>query len=214
MKKQTGSFPFVSLCDRTVSHIPLHRQIYEKMRQTILSGELAAKSRLPSSRALAAQLGISRMTVVNAYDQLFAEGYLEGKIGAGTFVASSLPEELLLAPKTQTVKTAAFSRELNLSKKGRLIAQDYKDVLLEHATNKFIPFQNGLTAVDSFPFETWARIAARQHRHAPPATLTNSDLAGFRLLRETIAAHLKSARGVNCEPEQVIITAGAQQALA
>ncbi|MBA2736789.1 MAG: PLP-dependent aminotransferase family protein [Pyrinomonadaceae bacterium] len=214
MKTQISTFPFLSLCDRTVSQIPMHRQIYEKMRQAILSGELAAKSRIPSSRALAAQLGVSRMTVVNAYDQLFAEGYLEGKIGAGTFVAGALPEDLLLAPKTRSVKTAAFSRELNLSKQGRLIARDYEDVLLEHAANKFIPFQNGLTAIDSFPFDTWARIAARRHRHAPPAILTNSDLAGYHPLRKTIAAHLKSVRGVTCEPEQVIITAGAQQALA
>jgi GntR family transcriptional regulator/MocR family aminotransferase len=214
MKKQNPAFPFVTLGDRTVSQMPMHRQIYEKMRQAILSGELPAKSRLPASRALAQQLGISRMTVVNAYDQLFAEGYLEGKIGAGTFVANSLPEELMQTPKTRTVKTAAFSRELNLSKQGRQMAQGFDDVLLEHEGTKFIPFQNGLTAVDSFPFNTWARIAARLHRQAPSATLLNGDLAGFRPLRETLAAHLKSARGVACEPEQIIITAGTQQALA
>jgi GntR family transcriptional regulator/MocR family aminotransferase len=214
MKNQNPVFPFVNLRDRKVSQIPMHRQIYEKMRQAILSGDLPSKSRLPSSRNLAQQLGISRMTVVNAYDQLFAEGYLEGKIGAGTFVAGTLPEELLHTPKTLAVKTAAFSRELNLSKQGRLMAQGFDDVLLEQEGTKFIPFQNGLTAVDSFPFDTWARIAARQHRQASSATLLNDDLAGFRPLRETLAAHLKSARGVACEPEQIIITAGTQQALA
>jgi GntR family transcriptional regulator/MocR family aminotransferase len=214
MKNQDPVFPFVTLRDRKVSQIPMHRQIYEKMRQAILSGDLPAKSRIPSSRNLAQQLGISRMTVVNAYDQLFAEGYLEGIIGAGTFVASALPEELLQTPKTLAVKTAVFSRELNLSKQGRLIAQGFDDVLREHEETKFIPFQNGLTAVDSFPFDTWARIAVRQHRQASSATLLNGDLAGFRPLRETLAAHLKSARGVACEPEQIIITAGTQQALA
>jgi GntR family transcriptional regulator/MocR family aminotransferase len=192
----------------------MHRQIYEKMRQAILSGELPARSRIPSSRALALQLGISRMTVVNAYDQLLAEGYLEGKIGAGTFVAGALPEELMQTAKTRAVKTAAFSRGLNLSKQGRLMARSFDDVLLEHEGTKFTPFQNGLTAVDSFPFNTWTRIAARQHRLTPSATLLNGDLAGFRPLRETLAAHLKSARGVVCEPEQIIITAGTQQALA
>ncbi|MGI8468586.1 MAG: PLP-dependent aminotransferase family protein [Pyrinomonadaceae bacterium] len=214
MKKQISSFPFVSLSDRTASRVPMHRQIYEKLRQAILNGELSAKSRIPSSRSLARQLGVSRMTVVNAYDQLFAEGYLEGKIGAGTFVASELPEELLQTPKMRAVKTAAFSRELNLSNQGRQIAQDLDNVLREYAADKLVPFQNGLTAIDSFPFDTWARIAARWNRHAPPATLVNGDLAGFRPLREAIAAHLKSARGVNCDAEQVIITAGAQQALA
>ena len=214
MKKPGSTFPFLSLCDRTVSHVPLHRQICEKMRLAILSGELHAKSRIPSSRALAEQLGVSRMTVVNAYEQLFAEGYLEGKIGAGTFVAAALPEELLLAPKIRTVKTAMFSRELNLSRQGRRIAQDFDDVSLEQTANKFVPFQNGLAALNSFPFDTWARIAARQHRQTPAATLLEDELAGYRPLRETLAAHLKAARGVACEPEQVVITTGAQQALA
>jgi GntR family transcriptional regulator/MocR family aminotransferase len=214
MKKQTTAFPFVSLSDRTTSGVPMHRQIYEKMRQAILSGELAAKSRVPASRTLAAQLGVSRMTVVNAYDQLFAEGYLEGKIGAGTFVAGELPEDLLQAPKLRTVKSAAFSRELNLSRQGNQMVRGLGDLLREHSMNKFVPFQNGLSAIDSFPFDTWARIAARWNRHTPPTTFVEGGLAGFYPLREAIAAHLKSARGVNCVPEQVIITTGAQQAIA
>ena len=214
MKKQISTFPFVSLSDRTVSHVPMHRQIYEKLRLAILNGELPSKSRIPSSRALAAQLGVSRMTVVNAYDQLFAEGYLDAKIGAGTFVASELPEELLQMPKTRAVKTDAFSRRLNLSRQGSQMAQDLEELLREHSSNRFVPFQNGFTAINSFPFDTWARIAARWNRHAPTATLANGDLAGFYPLRQAIAAHLKSARGVNCAPEQVIITYGAQQALA
>jgi GntR family transcriptional regulator/MocR family aminotransferase len=215
MKKQTSSFPFVSLSDRIVSGIPMHRQIYEKMRQAILRGEIPAKSRVPSSRLLAAQLGVSRMTVVNAYDQLLAEGYLEGKIGAGTFVAGELPEDLLQTPKIRAVKTtAASSRELNLSQPGNQMARALRAVLREHSANKPIPFRNGSTAIDRFPFDTWARIATRWNRHAPTVALANDDLAGFYPLREAIAAHLKSARGVNCEPEQVIITAGAQQALA
>jgi GntR family transcriptional regulator/MocR family aminotransferase len=213
MKKQISTFPFVSLSDRTVSHVPKHRQIYEKMRQAILNGEIQAKARIPSSRFLAAQLGVSRMTVVNAYDQLFAEGYLEGKIGAGTFVASELPEELLHTSEMRTVKKAAFARELNLSGQGKQMARNLDDVLREHSANKPVPFQNGLTAIDSFPFDTWSKISSRWNRHAPP-TLANGDLAGFHPLRRAIAGHLKSVRGLTCEPEQVIITAGAQQALA
>ncbi|HLM03509.1 MAG TPA: PLP-dependent aminotransferase family protein [Pyrinomonadaceae bacterium] len=214
MKKQIHAFPFVSLSDRAVSHVPMHRQIYEKLRLAILNGELPSKSRIPSSRALAAQLGVSRMTVVNAYDQLLAEGYLDGKIGAGTFVARELPEELLQMPKLRAAQTDAFSRRLNLSRKGGQMAQDLKKLLREHSSNRCVPFQNGLTATDSFPFDTWARIAARWNRHAPPTALVNGDLAGFYPLRRAITDHLKSARGVNCAPEQVIVTAGAQQALA
>jgi GntR family transcriptional regulator/MocR family aminotransferase len=192
----------------------MHRQIYEKMRQAILSGELPAKSRVPASRSLAAQLGVSRMTIVNAYDQLFAEGYLESKVGTGTFVAGELPEQLLQLPKKRKSQTAAFSRELNLSRQGRKMERSFGELLREHSANTFVPFQNGLTAIDSFPFDTWARIAARLNRHAQPQALVQSDLAGFYPLREAIVSHLKSARGLSCEPEQVIITAGAQQALA
>jgi GntR family transcriptional regulator/MocR family aminotransferase len=94
------------------------------------------------------------------------------------------------------------------------MAQALGELAREHSANRFVPFQNGLTAIDSFPFDTWARIAARWNRHAPPVTLVNGDLAGFYPLREAIAEHLKTARGVRCEPEQVIITSGAQQALA
>ena len=77
------------------SAVPLYRQIYEAIRRAILNGEFEARMQLPATRILAKQLGVSRMTVINAYEQLFAEGYLEGKTGAGTFVASEIPEELL-----------------------------------------------------------------------------------------------------------------------
>lgn len=213
MKSQPNSFPFIFLIDRTVSSVPMHRQIYEKMRQAILSGELPAKSRIPSSRDLAAQLGVSRMTIVNAFDQLFAEGYLVGKIGAGTFVADALPEDLLHTPTTKNEKKEVFLRELNLSKKGKQMAQAFADVLCEHSTSNFAPFQNGVTALDSFPFDAWTKMSARVQRKSLTAVEKNDELAGYRPLREAIAAHLKTARGVICKPEQVIITSGAQQAL-
>jgi len=87
------------------SAAPLYRQIYEAIRQAILTGEFQPTMPLPATRLLAKQLGVSRMTIVNAYDQLFAEGYLEGKTGAETYVASTLPEELLETSKTTRRKT-------------------------------------------------------------------------------------------------------------
>src|SRR5918999_3782169 len=90
----TDKFPFITLSDKAGA-APLHRQIYEAIRRAILSGEFTRGRRLPATRLLAAQLGVARMTVVNAYEQLLIEGYLEGKTGAGTYVAASLPEELL-----------------------------------------------------------------------------------------------------------------------
>lgn len=87
------------------SAAPLYRQIYEAIRQAILTGEFQPTMPLPATRLLAKQLGVSRMTIINAYDQLFAEGYLEGKTGAGTYVTSELLEELLEMPKTSRLKT-------------------------------------------------------------------------------------------------------------
>jgi GntR family transcriptional regulator/MocR family aminotransferase len=89
------NIPFLMLDDKSSSATPLYRQIYEGIRRAILSGKLVSGTRLPASRVLANQLSVSRLTVVNAFEQLLAEGYLEGKTGAGTFVAARLPEDLL-----------------------------------------------------------------------------------------------------------------------
>ena len=195
--------------------LPLYRQIYEAIRKAILSGEFASKMRLPSSRSLAQNLGVSRITIVNAYEQLLAEGYLEGKTGAGTFVAAQLPDDLLQINKRKSLPPIQSKNHfpLRLSPFGeRLKAKDVES-LRSQMQAAFQPFQNGLTAVDKFPFEIWSRIAARFHRNPPRSVLGYGDPQGFRPLREAVAAHLKSARGVGCTPEQVVITSGAQQAL-
>lgn len=210
MKKQ---IPFILLDGKNTAR-PFYRQIYESIRASILKGELSAKTRLPSSRNLAQNLGVSRITVVNAYEQLFAEGYLEGKTGAGTFVASKLPDELLHAAKTKLKNIEKKQNSpLNLSPFGeKLLAKEFDSARVQFAT-KFQPFQNGLTAIDEFPFEIWSRIAAKFHKNPPRSILGYGDPQGFYKLREAVAAHLRSARGVNCTVEQVIITSGAQQAL-
>jgi GntR family transcriptional regulator / MocR family aminotransferase len=193
----------------------LYRKIYESIRTAILSGEFASGVRLPATRDLAKQLGVSRLTVVNAYEQLFAEGYLEGKIGSGTFVADELPEKMLhtknLPDKTPAKKM--FVEDLRLSSFGKkLETKDLKNVRA-NSQALFIPFQNGLTAVDEFPFEIWSKIANRINRNPTKKLLGYGDPQGFAPLRAAIAEHLKSARGVICTADQVIITSGAQQAL-
>ena len=202
------------------SSLPLHRQIYEALRAAILKGDYGARAKLPSTRALAVQLGVSRMTVVVAYDQLYAEGYLEGKSGAGTFVAPELPEELLQTSKNRKLLSPKNSsatsppRLLNLSAHGKWLAETrYPDVLRVERTTNFTPFQHGLPAVDEFPFEIWSRIAQKLHKNPPRELLGYGEPAGYRPLRVAIAAYLKSARGVNCDAGQVIITSGAQHAL-
>jgi GntR family transcriptional regulator/MocR family aminotransferase len=192
---------------------PLYRQIYEAIRTGILSGEFASGKRLAATRTLARELGVSRITVLNAYDQLFAEGYLDGKRGAGTFVAAELPDNLLRTEAIKRSKQKKTNAPLRLSPFGEKLATKDVGSIRARTIAKFQPFQNGLTAVDKFPFEIWSRIAARVHRNPSREILGYGDPQGYLPLREAIAAHLKSARGVNCTPEQVMITSGAQQAL-
>jgi GntR family transcriptional regulator / MocR family aminotransferase len=203
---------FIMLNSRP-SDRPLYRQIYEAIRTAILSGEFAPGKRLAATRMLARELGVSRITVLNAYEQLFAEGYLDGKGGAGTFVAAELPESLLRTETIKQSKQKKTNAPLCLSPFGEKLAQKDIGSIRARTIAKFQPFQNGLTAVDKFPFEIWSRIAARVHRNPSREVLGYGDPQGYFPLREAIAAHLKSARGVNCAPEQVLITSGAQQAL-
>ncbi len=209
MKNQIS---FINL-DDSDTQTPLYRQIYESIRNSILKGEFPPKTRLPSTRDLALRLGVSRLTVVNSYEQLFAEGYLEGKAGSGTFVAKELPETMLHtkndgrkllseSPKTEDLRLSSFGKKLDSSK-----------AIRERSQASFVPFQNGLTAVDEFPFEIWAKITNRILRNPRKNLFGYGDPQGFEPLREAIANHLNSARGVICTAEQVIITSGAQQAL-
>ena len=207
------SIPFISLDER--SPAPIYRQIYEAIRRAILTGQFESGLRLPASRLLAEQLGVSRMTVMSAYEQLFAEGYLEGKIGSGTFVASHLPEDFLQLPNgsKKDERSAASRRRLKLSEYGNYLQDRSVVIRRNHSATDFVPFQHGITAIDKFPFEIWSKIALRHLKYTQPVTLGYGESGGLRPLRDAIAEHLRSARGVQCEWGQVIVTNGAQQAL-
>jgi len=206
--------PFIQLDDRD-SAVPLYRQIYEAVRRAILIGEFAAPMRLPATRLLAEQLGVARMTVVNAYEQLLAEGYVEGKGGSGTYVAAMLPEELLRVREEKLLrsKESAKPRKPSLLRRGKWLASTSVTTLRVQADGDHYAFQNGLPALDEFPFKVWSQLASRRLRNPPRELLGYGDPAGYLPLRAGIAAHLKSARAVHCDAVQVIIVAGAQQAL-
>lgn len=205
--------PFITLDDK--SDAPFYRQIYETIRRSILSGDLPSGRQLPASRLLAKQLGVSRMTVVNAYEQLLAEGYLEGRIGAGTFVSAHLPEEFLQASgfKRLERQEEPLPRKIILSDYGSRLAPNSKTILQHHGTTALVPFQHGVAALNEFPFGVWAKIAQKWHKSPPSSVLNYGDAVGFQPLRDAVAAHLGAARGVRCTPEQIIITNGTQQAL-
>ena len=179
--------------------VPLHRQIYEKIRGAILDGLLRPGQRIPSTRGLAQALDVSRLPVLTAYDQLLHEGYLEGRVGSGTFVSAALPDDLL---RTQPAPGVVIRRG-----EGRRIARpaprarDYGGLG---------PFRMSLPALDQFPHGAWARLVAR-HAHAlTHAQMAYGDPAGVMPLRVAIADHLRVARAVRCEAEQVLIVSGSQ----
>jgi len=190
---------------------PLYRQLYEALRRAILAGRLKPGARLPSTRELAEDLRVSRNTVMNAYEQLLAEGYVEGQTGSGTFVSRLLPEELLHARTSPARSVRAVSKGRALSNRGRLLAAT--PVNVTRLSGPARPFRPGSPAIDAFPFELWSRLVARHWRRPRRDLLNYGDAAGYLPLREAIAAYLGAARAVRCEPEQVIVVAGAQQAL-
>jgi GntR family transcriptional regulator/MocR family aminotransferase len=189
---------------------PLFRQLYDGLRQSILNGRLAPGVRLPATRRLAEELGVSRNTVLNAYEQLLAEGYLEGKVGSGTYVPRTLPEEMLQVQASGTQRPTP-SRRRRLSQRGELLAAAAGRLLPSSGLPR--PFRPGIPALDAFPFGTWQRLAAHYHRYPTRDLLNYNYSAGHAPLRRAIAEHLGLARAVHCGPEQVLVISGAQQGL-
>ncbi len=207
--------PFLMLDDKSASAAPLYRQIYESVRLAILSGKLTSGTRLPASRVLAKQLSVSRLTVVNAFEQLLAEGYLEGKPGAGTFVASKIPEDLLQISEAERKNNTAETEpeKVKISKFAERLTETNTRVSRFQSSAESLPFKNGLTAVSEFPFDVWEKLAVRVYRRSRYKISGYGEAAGYRPLREAVAAHFAATRGVHCDIEQIFITNGAQQAL-
>ncbi len=197
--------------------IPLYQQLYNHLRTAILSGELKGGAKLPSTRALADELSVSRNTVLNTYEQLMAEGYLESAEGSGTFVARVLPELLLTTPdrKVPTDTRRTESRQPRFSERARLqLAAPQMSASLPPLRNGLPrPFGSGVPALDAFPYKLWSQLVVRQTRRVPRSALMYQSPAGYLPLREAIAAHVTVSRQVHCTPEQIIIAAGFQGAL-
>jgi GntR family transcriptional regulator/MocR family aminotransferase len=193
--------------------IPLHHQLYEQMREMILSGRLSPGSRLPSTRLLADSLGLARATVSDSYDRLSSEGYIHTVPCSGTFVSDRLPEHLLSSapmeapPATVTAidgahKLSAYARAVMAS--DTTFKRNYLD----------INFGYGPPSLDLFPLEQWRRLLVSHCRKPDVKVFGYSvEYAGYQGLREAIAAYLARSRAVRCKPEQVLIVNGSQQAL-
>jgi GntR family transcriptional regulator/MocR family aminotransferase len=192
------------------SQTPLYRQLYDSLRRAILAGHLAPGTRLQSTREMAEELKVSRNTVVNAYEQLLAEGYLEGQVGSGTYISRALPEDLLTVKTVTRRMPRAGAKAVGLSGRGKAVAAFAP--MIPRAPEPVRPFQTGVPALDTFPFDIWSRLLARRWR-CPAATLLGyGEPQGHAPLRRAVASYLGVARAVRCAPEQVVIVDGAQMA--
>jgi GntR family transcriptional regulator / MocR family aminotransferase len=195
----------------------LYQQLYRSLRRAILAGQLAPGARLPATRTLARELGVSRNTVLIAYEQLLAEGYAVGQAGSGTYVASALPDAMLTTAQTQPEAVpAAPSATPRLSAYGQYAAMHWPILAPgqePYRTAMRYDFRYGLPAVEEFPHDTWRRLLARRARSASVRSLRYGPPEGYEPLREAIADYLRRSRAVVCEPEQILIVNGSQQAL-
>lgn len=187
----------------------LQDQLYDGLRSAMLTGQLTGGTRLPASRRLAEELSVSRNTVTLAFDRLLAEGYLEARVGDGTFVNRTLPEALLESGAPGRSRTPHHRPDLSV--RGRSMGEP----LSPHTRrpDKLRAFWPGLPALDEFPIREWSRLIERHARRTDTALLGYGAPTGYRPLREAIAAYLGTTRGVRCDPGQIIVVAGSQAGL-
>jgi GntR family transcriptional regulator / MocR family aminotransferase len=197
---------------------PLHRQLYAEIRRSILSGRLARGQKVPSTRALSESLGISRATVTMSYECLLSEGYLEALTGSGTYVCRQLPDELLRAknPTKDKPTTKSTSRGTNykkLSKYGAYLRD--KPLFTQYDYDEpEIQFAFGRPAYDQFPMREWQHLYNVHLKRVQLSELDcPSNSQGYEPLRKAIASYLGRARAVSCDPNQIIIVNGSQQAI-
>jgi GntR family transcriptional regulator/MocR family aminotransferase len=213
LKRISASFlPPIAFDHRNAA--PMYRQLYDWFRKAVLSGQLRPGQRVPSTRNLAAELKISRIPVLNAYEQLLAEGYLETFVGAGTCVARSIPDDTLtpLSGKTRTALRDEMTREpgpRQMSRRGVALTK----LPTQSWLNIVGAFRVSLPALDHFPIDVWSKLVARHSRKPPRGIMGYGDAMGYLPFREAIAEYLGAVRAVRCEPSQIMVTTGSQQGL-
>lgn len=194
----------------------LYRQLYRALRSAILEGRLGPEERLPSTRAFAAELGLSRNTVLQAMEQLIAEGYATGRVGSGTYVAGVLPRPLPIPDSATTGISPGTEAPLRLSAMAERLSQ-----LVPPGRATWSPFQEvlpydfryGEPSYADLPIDTWSLLLGRRARRLSTRRLAYQAPGGASELREALVGYLARARGVVCSADQVIIVNGSQQAV-
>lgn len=203
--------PFISL-DRTVS-MPLYRQLYEGIRNSIFSGMLKQGERMPSTRTWAEELSVSRNCVMQAFDQLLLEGFLEGRAGDGTYVCKQLPE-LPKRPGADPGAVVVLPEQVAAPPEIRTQYWLPRDVMeRDSETETFVPFQLCVPSLDAFPFSTWSKISSAVYRDIQLLHLGYNDAQGYLPLREALVDYLRINRSIRCTAEQIVIVNGSRQAL-
>jgi GntR family transcriptional regulator/MocR family aminotransferase len=191
------------------SETSTYRWLYASLRTEILEGRLRSSARLPSTRDLARQYRLSRGTIVSAFELLKSEGYLRGSVGSGTYVSRILPDALLQV-------TRAPGPPPSMQRKGRSSVSDYGrrvNLFPAFETRPSRAFRANVPALELFPTTLWAQLSARRLRRASMHFLLGCDPMGYGPLRDAVANYLSTSRGVKCDPEQIAIVSGLQEAL-
>jgi GntR family transcriptional regulator / MocR family aminotransferase len=197
---------------RAMADLPRYRVLYEAVRRAVLSQQLVPGARLPSTRELARDLGLSRNTVLSTFEALLAEGYIVARTGSGTFVAHGAA-----TPKVRGRRPADLARTASatshggpgeLSRRGLRLARFRGGQRLE-----IQPMGGTEADFTLFPMKQWQRLQSRQLRHGHLQLLDYATQGGFAPLRRAIADYLRTSRAVRVEVEQVVLTAGTQHSL-
>ncbi len=192
---------------------PIYRQLYDWFRSAITEGRLRPGQRVPSTRSMAVELGISRISVFNAYEQLHSEGYLETFVGSGTRVARTIPDDAFGPSSDYRRKrpreVVAQSGPRRVSARGMAWSHVPKQPWLHNLG----AFRVSLPALDQFPIAVWSKLVTRHSRRLSRAIMAYGDPMGHVPFREAVAEYLSTFRGVRCDSSQILVTTGSQQAL-
>ena len=216
MRQKQEADAFALAVGQLDNELPLTWQLYQALQQAVLQRRLPPGLRLPSTRDMAQLLGVSRNTVMNGVGQLVAEGYLETVPKSGTYVARRLPEEMLHVAEKEARLREQRVGERNkrpLSPQGQQL-RDTQEVFGKTAVS-YPTFVTGIPDLAAFPFDLWGRLVSKQYRQGKRELFgeVGHGSAGYLPLRQAIATYLQTARGVRCQPEQVLIVNGSQQGL-
>ncbi|BBK32436.1 GntR family transcriptional regulator [Stella humosa] len=209
MVKRAGGALLLSIEIDHASPRPVGTQLYSALRELMLSGAIAGGERLPATRTLANELGVSRTTVIHAFDRLIAEGLIESRVGAGSFVSGALNSDRPQQPP-DAGRSGTSRREPRLSRAMAWAVDRFGPrPRLPHQPR---PFVTALPAFDAFPMAQWARLMAKHWRADRTEVMGYGEPSGHAGLRRAIAGHLRSNRGIPCEADEIFIVGGAQQA--